>query len=61
MKRHFKVEHSGRPPREGYRIDHTSIDGSGLQRDDGAQFHEELPLDMADEVEALHPPTKGIR
>jgi hypothetical protein len=58
MKRHFKVEHSSRPPKETYRIDHTSVDGSGLQRDDGAQFHEQ---DMDDEVEALHPPTKGIR
>jgi hypothetical protein len=60
MKRHFKVEHSSRSPREKYRIDHTSVDGSGLQRDDGAQQHEELPPDMA-EVDALHPPTKGIR
>jgi hypothetical protein len=58
MKRHFKVEHSSRSPKETYRIDHTSVDGSGLQRDDGAQFHEQ---DMDDEIEALHPPTRGLR
>jgi hypothetical protein len=58
MKRHFKVEHSSRPPKEGYRIDHTSIDGSGLQRDDGDQRGEQR---IDDEVEALHPPTRGLR
>jgi hypothetical protein len=45
MKRHFQVGHSSRSPKDSYRIDHTSVDGSGLQRDDGAQFHEELPPD----------------
>jgi hypothetical protein len=61
MKRHFPKGHSSRPPKETYRIDHTSVDGSGLQRDDGDQRGEELPPDMADEVAALHPPVKGIR
>jgi hypothetical protein len=49
-KRHFPTGHSSRPPKETYRIDHTSVDGSGLQRDDGAQFHEELPPDADDKA-----------
>jgi hypothetical protein len=57
-KRHYPVGHSSRPPREKYRIDHTSVDGSGLQRDDGDSRNEQR---IEDEVEALHPPTKGIR
>ena len=47
MKRHYPVGHSSRSLKQRYRIDHTSVDGSGLQRDDGAQFHEESPLDAA--------------
>jgi hypothetical protein len=35
--RHYNVGPSSRRPRETYRIDHTSIDGSGLTRDDGNQ------------------------
>ena len=58
MKRHFQVGHSGRSPKERYRIDQTSCDGSGLQRDDGKQQGER---DMDDETAALHPPTKGPR
>ncbi len=51
-KRHFPTGHSSRPPKEGsYRIDHTSqLMVSGLQRDDGAQFHEELPPDADDKA-----------
>jgi hypothetical protein len=58
MKRHFQVGHSSRSPKETYRIDHTSIDGSGLQRDDGDSRNEQH---LDDEVEALHPPTQGLR
>jgi hypothetical protein len=58
MKRHFKVGFSSRSPRDKYRIDHTSVDGSGLQRDDGNQQGEQH---MDDAVEALHPPTRGLR
>jgi hypothetical protein len=48
-KRHFPVGYSGRSPREAYRIDHTSVDGSGLCRDDGAQHKEGLPSDATGE------------
>jgi hypothetical protein len=58
-KRHYPIGHSSRPPREKYRIDHTSVDGSGLQPDDGAQQHEELPPDMTDE--AAYSPKQGLR
>jgi hypothetical protein len=40
IKRHFPVGPSNRNRREGYRIDRTSVDGSGLTQDDGAQMHE---------------------
>ena len=50
MKRHFPAGHSSRPPKETYRIDHTSVDGSGLQKDDGEQFLEELPPDADDKA-----------
>jgi hypothetical protein len=40
FKRHFPVGPSSRNRRETYRIDHTSVDGSGLSRDDGNQMAE---------------------
>lgn len=43
MKRHFEPGLSSRSPREAYRIDRTSADGSGLTADDGNQRREGFP------------------
>jgi hypothetical protein len=47
IKRHFDPGPTNRNRREGYRIDHTSVDGSGLTQDDGNQMHEPQMDDLA--------------
>jgi hypothetical protein len=60
FKRHFPIGPSSRNRREGYRIDHTSVDGSGLARDDGNQMAEPSMDDFA-ETTANADPLRGRR